>query len=155
MSTSFSLPEEAYSHLSITFNEGGNPASAIVNTSLIDFEYKEYFAWECVVRFDYEPGEDGLPKDDEEFDRVNAFFEKLDALLKQDDTHPNALFFVRILVDGEAECVWMLNNPDLAAEALDQLIADGSHECEFGYSIEHDKNWENYSYFLQNENVIL
>lgn len=153
MAAIFCLPEEEFSHLSIQFDEDSNLASVIVNTSLIDFEYKEYFGWECVVKYDYEPGEDGLPKDDEEFDRVNDFFDRLDALLVHDEEHPNALFFVRILDNGEAECVWMLNNPDPAAEALGQLLDGGDYELEFGYSIDNDKEWENYSYFLQKENV--
>lgn len=154
MTASFLIPEEGFSHLRIRFEEGGLPASVIVNTGLIDFGYKEYFGWECVVKYDYEAGEDGLPKDDDEFDRVNAFFERLDALLKQDDEHPNALFFLRFLDDGEAECVWMLNEPASGAEVLNQLIENGDYEFEFEYKIENDEEWENYSYFLQKENVI-
>lgn len=148
----FSIPEEAFSLLNITNKEGATPISAIVNTSLLDFEYREYFEWECVVYISYSENESGLPNN-EDYDKLNAFFDKLDTLLKQDKEHPNALFFVRLLSDGEAECVWMLNNPDIASESLDELIDSGDYDMEFEYRIEHDSNWENYSYFLDRDNV--
>lgn len=152
MRASFSIPEEAFSLLEITNKEGTAPISAIVNTSLLDFEYREYFEWECVVYISYSY-ESGLPNN-ENYEKLNAFFDKLDTLLKHDKDHPNALFFVRLLSGGEAECVWMLNNPDIASESLDGLIDSGDYDMEFEYRIEYDSNWENYSYFLDRENVL-
>lgn len=153
MSTIINIPEEAFSLLNIHNKENDIPISAIVNTNLLDFEYKEYFQWECVVYIAYSPCESGLP-DHEEYDRLNSFFDELDTLLKHDKEHPNALFFVRILSEGEAECVWMLNNPNIASESLDNLIDSGDYDMEFEYRIEQDSNWENYSYFLDRKNVI-
>lgn len=152
MSATFTIPEEAFSLLKITNKESATPISAIVNTGLLDFEYREYFEWECVVYISYPENESGLPNN-EDYEKLNAFFDKLDTLLKHDKDHPNALFFVRLLSSGEAECVWMLNNPDIASESLDDLIDSGDYDMKFEYRIEYDSNWENYSYFLDRENV--
>lgn len=138
--------------MKITKKNDATLISAIVNTNLLDFEYKEYFQWECVVWISYSADESGLP-DKEGFEHLNSFFDKLDMLLKHDKNHPNALFFVRLLSDGEAECVWMLNNPDVASESLGNLIESGDHDLEFEYRIEKDPTWENYSYFLERKNV--
>lgn len=149
------IPEEAYSYLRMKSPESGKPLSVIVNTSLVDFQYRPFFGWQCVVWIEYdEDGTSGQPIDPDEFDCLNHFFDRLDAMLKADSDHPNALFHVRITGDGMAECVWMLNDPDKASDALDDLIHSGDHEMQFQYKIEQDRNWEQYSYFLDPDNVI-
>lgn len=144
----FTLPQEELASLELRNKEDDSLSLAIVNTNLTNFEHKEFFAWECVVWIAYDKDEkSGLPTN-EGYIVLNEFFEQLDMMLKEPAEHPNALFFVRIVGDGTAECVWMLNNPDIAEEKLNELIKSGEHPLEFEYQIEQDYNWENYSYFL-------
>lgn len=143
-----SIPEEAYSLIELRDKNDGSVSMVMLNTNLIDFEYKQYFDWECVVWITYDEDETcGLPAK-EGYGPLNEMFTQLDDMLKAPADHPNGLFFVRIVGGGVAECVWMVNNPDIVEEKLDELIDSGDYPLEFEYRIDKDPDWDNYSYFL-------
>ena len=61
----------------------------------------------------------------------------------------NALFVARVTYNGVCQVVWMLNNPEIAIEYLDGIIAKGNQIREFDYSIEKDPEWKLIDFFLQ------
>lgn len=143
-----SIPGEAYSLIKLHDKSDDSVSMVMLNTNLIDFEYKQYFDWECVVWITYDEDEaTGLPTK-EGYEPLNELFSQVDDMLKAPMEHPNALFFVRIVGGGVAECVWMVNNPDIAEEKLNELIDSGNHALEFEYRIDKDHGWKNYNYFL-------
>lgn len=144
---SFELPEASYVTLQVHDKEEDSDMMVLLNNSLMDFEHKAFFDWECVVNIEYEQDENGFPTE-ESHTKLNNFFEELDDMLCSPEDHPNALFFVRLIGDGIAECVWMVNNPDPVDEQLSNLIESGNYPLLFEYRMERDINWENYSFFL-------
>lgn len=141
------IPENRYSLVHSSRDD--KPAVIVVNSGIREFEPKDVFGWTCSLIMDFQDlAQNGMPTR-EESDIVLDYFEKLDADIRGDKIHPNALFLARITWNGTFEAIWQVNNPKIVHEYLQQIIAEKSCPREMQYKIEYHAKWENVEYFLQ------
>ena len=147
------LPGESFAFLESRDNEDGSLALMVINSALKDFKddvlLKKVFGWYCSVVFDYYDVDDSLWPSSEELSFMQQYVDEFDRAIKGDPDHPNALFVAKITHNGTCQVIWMLNNPNLASDYLDGVIAENNQKREFDYRIEQDRNWDSIGYFLQ------
>ena len=110
------IPENRYSIVHSSLDN--KPAVIVVNSGIREFEPKDVFGWTCSLIIDFQDlAQNGMPTR-EESDIVLDYFEKLDADIRGDEIHPNALFLARITWNGTFEAIWQVNNPKIVHEYL-------------------------------------
>lgn len=141
------IPENRYSLVHSSLDN--KPAVIVVNSGIREFEPKDVFGWTCSLIMDFQDlAQNGMPTR-EESDIVLDYFEKLDADIRGDEIHPNALFLARITWNGTFEAIWQLHDPKIVHEYLQKIIAEKSCPREMEYRIEYHAKWENVEYYLQ------
>lgn len=148
------LPDESFVLAEVRSKDGVELHLMIINKSLGDYkedvQLKRVFGYYCSIIFEYEDVDENQWPSSEEFAVMQNFTDEFDKALKNDAVHPNALFVARVTSnDGTCQMIWMLNNPDLAINYLDDLIAKGNQTREFEYRIEKDPTWDSIDYFLE------
>ena len=110
------IPEIRYSIVHSSLDN--KPAVIVVNSGIREFEPKDVFGWTCSLIIDFQDlAQNGMPTR-EESEIVLDYFEKLDADIRGDEIHPNALFLARITWNGTFEAIWQVNNPKIVHEYL-------------------------------------
>lgn len=146
------IPEESFDLIESTDPKGAK-ALIMRNASLKQHQkdtlLKQVFGFYCSINLDYVNVDENNWPTSEEFSIMQDYTESIDQALKVQPDHPNALFVARVTYNGVCQVVWMLNNPEIAIEYLDGIIAKGNQIREFDYSIEKDPEWKLIDFFLQ------
>lgn len=141
------IPENRYSLVHSSRDD--KPAVIVVNSGIREFEPKDVFGWTCSLIIDFQDlAQNGMPTR-EESDIVLDYFEKLDADIRGDEIHPNALFLARITWNGTFQAIWQVHDPKIVHEYLQKIISEKSCPRDMEYRIEYHAKWENVEYFLQ------
>lgn len=141
------IPEESY--IGVEISDNGLPMTGIFNENILSLEPKSIFGWflSLVMVFDKKSNWD-LPNN-EDVIRMQDFCEVLDKNLKKSPRHPNAVFLGRITGGGQTQIMWYVNNPELANEYLQKLIASNKYPFDFNFQMFQDKEWEEAHYWLE------
>ena len=141
------IPEEDFSV--ITFRQDDIPGVGVINASLSGFEPKVVFAWHLSLLIEFEDLiENGMPSQAER-DVVDPFCDRLDAIVKGDHNEkPNALFLGRITWNEARELIWRVHDPEIANNALKEIIETERYPRMFDYRMEHDPDWEKTKWHL-------
>ena len=146
------VPEESFALVESKDSEGAK-ALMVINTSMKDHKdnvaLRQVFGYYCSVIFDYEDVDESLWPTSEEFSVMQDYTETFDKEIKGDTIHPNALFVARITHRGTCQMIWMLNDYSKAIEYMDGIISRNDQTRNFEYHIEHEVEWNEISWFLQ------
>lgn len=141
------IPKEHY--VLVHSSRYGMPAILVINSNLRFFKEKSVFGWTCqIVVYFNELADNGMPTH-EESTIVLDFFDKLNALIKGDESHPNALFLSRCINDGALNAIWQVNDPKITNQQLQNIIDNKSYPRDFDFRIEYDGDWMGVDWFLQ------
>lgn len=141
------IPREHY--VLVNSSRYGLPAILVINSGLRHFKERSVFGWTCqIVVYFNELADNGMPTH-EESTLVLNFFDKLNALIKGNENHPNALFVSRCTNDGALNAIWQVNDPKITEHQLQNIIDNKQYPREFDYKIEYDEDWKGIDWFLQ------
>lgn len=143
------IPEEQ--HGGFDFTQDEMPGMAVVNVALDGFEPKLVFAWHLSMLVDYKDLDDDEYPSPAEEEILGEFETSLDQQLKEDD---NALFLARVSHAGQRELVWRIYDPKVAHEQLQSILSNKSHPRPFEYKIDHDEQWAETEWFLDNSRIV-
>lgn len=117
---------------------GDAPAVVIVNSSLLNFAFRDNFPWHLRVgvRCKYQ-AENGMPTT-EELEVLRNLERELECAIEQNG---NATFLARITALGERVTLYRVNDPEIADKALQLMLSEPLQVREWEYQIEHDLNW--------------
>ena len=139
------FPKDKYAVLT---SVDGLPGVAIVNSSMLKFKARDVFGWYLSVIIDYnDVAENGMPTN-EESNVVLNYFDQLDAAIRGDEEHPNAVFIARVTQNGMLHAIWQVNNPELTNQYLQGIINDKSNPRELEYIMEYDATWKESNVYL-------
>ena len=123
----------------------GMSALCLVNKSMLQFEHKALFDWHCSLTLDLaDCGDNGMPSAQER-DQLNAFFTKIDGLIKANN---NAVWLARVTWNKTQELIWRVHNPQLANDIIQAIISKEDHPLPFDYRIEPDTDWSAAAWLL-------
>lgn len=141
------IPKEHYEL--VHSSRYGLPAILVINSSLRLFKERSVFGWTCqIVVYFNELADNRMPTHGEATLVLN-FFDKLNALIKGNEHHPNALFVSRCINDGALNAIWQVNDPKITEQQLQNIIDNKTYPREFDYKIEYDEDWKGIDWFLQ------
>jgi hypothetical protein len=129
-------PEPLYSLFDTS--RGGLPAVVVVNAALREFAHRDVFPWHLSVVIDArELADHGMPTRDE-YLVLDAIGDLIEATLLETR---NAIFLARETWNGRRQLVYRVNDPDVAAQALQALIDRGQQRREWEFRMEADVEW--------------
>ncbi len=123
----------------------GQPEVIVVNDALLSFPHAGIFPWHLAVTLEVvDIVENGMPSPTESEilfqigDRIESVI--LDGTTEQGSQ--NALFLARSTWNAQRELLFQVHDPEVAHQALQQLLGCRSWEREWGYRMAGDTNWE-------------
>jgi hypothetical protein len=123
----------------IETTRGDDPAIVVVNSALRRFDQQQRFPWHLSVTIDCENvGKNGMPTSDENAVLYQMEDELSNLLLKEE----NAVFLARVTCQAQRELAYRVSDPEIANQALQQLVSVSSPLREWDYRMEHDEAWE-------------
>lgn len=136
-------PEAIYSLFDTS--RDGLPAVVVVNAALREFGHRDVFPWYLSVIIDaLELANQGMPTRGEYLilDAVGDVID--DTVLKT----RNAVFLARETWNGQRQLVYRVNDPEVAAGALQGIIDRGGQKREWEFQMESDLEWAHAAPYL-------
>ena len=138
------LPEESYALIQYVSED--LPCVAMVNAALADFAHQDIFRWHLSLIIHFEEVIDqGMPSEPER-ELVDPFCDELERDIAAGG---NALFLVRETWNKTRRLVWMVYDPEIAHQYLQNILEHHQHPRPFDYRIEEDRDWEQAHWYLQ------
>ncbi len=127
--TQVNIPEEKLEGRKFTLQ--GHPGFGIFNVNALQLEPKPIFGW-CLslIMLPKEEPESGII-DEKEYVDMQDYCDRLSQILQEDPEHTNSIFIARITLGSHIECIWYVNNPELANSSLQRIINDHSSPFPF------------------------
>lgn len=133
-------PEERFTVAEI--NDGVNPGTALINTSLVGFPHKKSFGVECsIVMEPVDTYGNGLPTSAES----EILYEQEDLLnskIKGDPKSPKTLFVGHLLINKTMTSIWRISNPDRVIDIVKECSAEKKFKRPFRIDFTDDPKWE-------------
>jgi hypothetical protein len=123
----------------IETSRGDDPAIVVVNSALRSFDQREFFPWHLSVSITCKDlGQNGMPTSEES----TALYQVEDEISNLLMERNNAVFLARVTCQGQRELAYRIGDPEIANQALQQLVSASSSLREWEYRMEHDEAWE-------------
>jgi hypothetical protein len=114
------------------------PAVVVVNAALREFEHRDVFPWHLSVVVEaLELANRGMPTRDE-YLLLDSVGDLIDNTVLETR---NAIFLARVTWNGRRQLLYRVNNPEVAAQALQDLISIGGQKREWEFRMEGDAEW--------------
>lgn len=112
------------------------------NIGALDMEHKPIFGW--AIALSILPLVETVENEINEkvFIDMQDYCDHLSEVLKSNPQHPNSIFIGRVTKWPQMDCVWYVNNPELAHTALQNIIASKTNRFAFRYEINQDPDWK-------------
>lgn len=139
---SIDVPEPHYTLFNAT--RSGQPEVIVVNDALLSFPHTQIFPWHLAVTLEVaDTIENGMPSptESEILFHIGDQIESTVLSGKTENGSPNAVFLARSTWDAHRELLFQVHDPDVAHQALQQLLGFHKWEREWGYSMENDPTW--------------
>lgn len=123
----------------INTSRGKDPAVVVVNSALRSFENRDTFPWHLKLSIVCKQvGANGMPTSSE-VEVLNQLEEEINAQLQVEE---NVVFLARVTCRGNRELLYRAHDPEVANEALQQLISNNNQSREWEYRMEQDLDWK-------------
>ena len=130
----------------------GLPEVIVINGALIDFDYKEIFPWYLRISIDAkELIENGMPAT-KESDLLFEIGDEIEGAVlngKTEQGGENALFLARGTWNALRELRYQVHDPEIAHNALQNLLKTKDWQRPWEYEMKQQPNWENAGFLFQ------
>ena len=126
-------------------SRAGLPAAVVVNAALREFGHRDVFPWQLSVILEaVELAVQGMPTRDE-----YLILDALGDIINQTVLETrNAIFLARETWNGKRQLLYRVNNPEMAAGALQALVNRGGQQREWEFQMWGDTKWEDAAPYL-------
>src|SRR5262249_55209816 len=121
------------------------PAVVVVNAALVEFSHRDIFPWHLSVIVEAtELAGGGMPTGDE-YLVLDALGDQIDDTVLETRT---AIFLARETRNGRRQLLYRVNDPEVAAQALQALIDRGTQSREWEFRMVGDADWAHAAPYL-------
>ncbi len=141
------VPEADFTLFNAT--RSGKAEVVVVNGALLAFQHLDVFPWHlCVTLEAKDLVDNGMPSpaESETLFRIGDMIEELVLQSRTQHNAPNALFIARSTWDGQRELLFQVHDPEIAHQALQELLASRTWERTWHYRMQEDPEWSNAAY---------